>query len=71
MNTAKQMINRSVLVAGAKVLDLFVSNDPNLVTVGDARKVAFEILPLDKMNEFRAYCESPSEFIINEDVSSK
>jgi len=68
-NGSKNVIDRSLLIAVAEVLDQFSNADNDSVTMGEMRKRTFEKLPREDMLKVNDYFKSPSDYIINEDVN--
>jgi len=66
----EKIINRSLLIAAARVLELFNNEDSDSLTVGEMREQAFLKLPHGGMLEVLEYFKSSSEFTINEDVEN-
>jgi hypothetical protein len=67
----RKTIDRSTLVKLAGVLDLLSNEDCVSGTVGEMRKLAFEKLPREDIPKVIDYCESPSDYLINEDVETE
>lgn len=63
----KKRINRSVLLAGAKVLELYTSDEYDTHPLSEMRKIVFAIMSRDQMKEFEDFCNAPIDYIINED----
>ncbi len=64
----KKVIDRSLLIAAAKVLEQFNNDDSDPVTMGEMRKLAFEKLPREDMLKVVDYFKSSSDYVINEEV---
>ncbi len=66
----KKVINRSVLVAASEVLAQFNTEDNDSMTMGEMRQRVFEKLPREDMLKVRGYFNSPSDYIVNEEIGS-
>ncbi len=65
---SKNVIERSLLLAAAKVLDQFNNEESDSVTMGEMRRRVFEKFLREDMLQVIDYFKSPSDYIINEDV---
>lgn len=70
-NGSKKVINRSLLIKAAEVLELINNADNDSATMDEMRQRVFERLPREHMDEVRQYFNSPSEYTINEDIGTK
>ena len=66
----KKVINRSILVAASEVLAQFNTEDNDSMTMGEMRQRVFEKLPSEEMLKVRGYFNSPSDYIVNEEIGS-
>ncbi|MGK0174868.1 MAG: hypothetical protein ACI9AT_001250 [Ulvibacter sp.] len=67
---SEKIINRSLLIATAKVLNLFSNEDSDSKSMGEMREMAFGELPREDMLKAIEYFKSPSEYTINEDAEN-
>ena len=65
----KKTINRSTLIAVAKVLDQFRNDENDSVSMGEIRERAFAILPREDMLKIIDFAESPMDYEVEEDVT--
>lgn len=67
MANKRKRINRSVLVAGSKVLELYTTDKYDSYTLTEMRKIVLDIMSREQMQEFEDFCKAPRDYIINED----
>ena len=65
----KKTINRSTLIAVAKVLDQFRNDENDQVSMGEMRERAFGMLPREDMLKMIDFAESPMDYEVEEDVT--